>query len=397
MVTVTAPGPIPAITSEVREMVRVGRGYLAPSTMRIPNRCYTDPEIAAAEMKTTFAAPLLVAPGLRVADPGDYLTTTLIDTPVLVTRDAHHKVHVFVNACRHRGAQVANGDGCARRFTCPYHNWVYDSEGKLVGIPGREGFDDQDMATIGLVELPSAERHGFIWSKRDRAATLDLDDHLGPLGAELDSWGMSYHVAGLLDLELASNWKCALEAFQETYHFPYVHGNSLVGQGTISNISSFDQFGRHHRLGVPIKTILDDPDAQSAPYPGNGLSEHAVASHPSEHVVAIYFIYPHTVIASSPLGGEMIQFMPGPTPQRCSVRHTVLSREPVVGEVAAFFDAYTPLIQAVIRDEDGPIIESSGTGLAAGHTDVILGRNEVACQFAHRQVLADIAAEGFVV
>ena len=268
-------------------------------------------------------------------------------------------------------------------------------------MPGREGFDDQDLATLGLVELPSAERHGFIWGLRDPAATLDVDDHLGPLGAELDSWGMDYHVAGLLELELAANWKCALEAFQETYHFPYVHGSSLVGQGTISNITSFDQFGRHHRLGVPIATILDDEDADAhapdAPESDGRLADHAVASHPGEHVVAIYYIYPCTVIASSPLGGEMLQFMPGPTPQRSVVRHTVLSREPVTGEVAAFFDAYTPLIQAVVRDEDAPVIESSGIGLAAGHTDVILGRNEVACQFAHRQVLADIAPEGFVI
>ena len=129
METMTAPGPIPALTPVVREMVRSGRGYLAPSTLRIPNRFYTDPAIAAAELRTTFAAPLLVAPSLRVAEPGDYFTTTLVDTPAIVTRDAHRKAHVFVNACRHRGAQVAQGDGCSRRLTCPYHNWVYDPEG----------------------------------------------------------------------------------------------------------------------------------------------------------------------------------------------------------------------------------------------------------------------------
>ncbi len=396
METVTAPGPIPALTPVVREMVRAGQGHLAPATMRIPNRFYTDPAIAAAELRTTFAAPLLVAPSLRAAQPGNYFTTTLVDTPVIVTRDGDQKAHVFVNACRHRGAQVVQGDGCSRRLTCPYHNWVYDTGGALVGMPGRDGFDDQDPVTLGLVELPSEERHGFIWAMRDPAATLDLDDHLGPLGPELDSWGMNYHVAGMLELELASNWKCALEAFQETYHFPYVHASSLVGQGTISNITSFDQFGRHHRLGVPIATILDDQDAQDALASDDRLTDHAVASHPGEHVVAIYYIYPCTVIASSPLGGEMLQFMPGPTPQRSVVHHTVLSREPVAGEVAAFFEAYTPLIQAVVRDEDAPVIESSGIGLAAGHTDVILGRNEVACQFAHGQVLADLAHEGFV-
>ena len=31
--------------------------------------------------------------------------------------------------------------GCgARRFTCPYHGWVYDTTGKLVGVPERGKF-----------------------------------------------------------------------------------------------------------------------------------------------------------------------------------------------------------------------------------------------------------------
>ena len=50
-------------------------------------------------------------------------------------------------------------------------------------------------------------------------------------------------------------------------------------------------------------------------------------------------------------------------------------------------------MQSVIRDEDAPVLERSGIGLAAGHTDVILGRNEIGCQAAHRQLLADLAAD----
>ena len=118
--------------------------------------------------------------------------------------------------------------------------------------------------------------------------------------AKLDrgSRGRGYHydVAATMEIELESNWKCALEAFQETYHFPYVHGNSVVGQGTIANIVTFDQIGRHHRLGVPIVSMGTDPD------PPEG-----------EHLVCIYYIYPCSVIATSPLGGEMLQFYPDRT------------------------------------------------------------------------------------
>jgi hypothetical protein len=96
-------------------------------------------------------------------------------------------------------------------------------------------------------------------------------------------------------------------------------------------------------------------------------------------------------MATSPIGGELLQFWPGPTPDACTVRHTVLSRAPLAAPgVRELFDGYTPLIQNVVRDEDAVVLETCGTGFAAGRTDVVLGRNEIACQAAHRHVLADL-------
>jgi phenylpropionate dioxygenase-like ring-hydroxylating dioxygenase large terminal subunit len=179
--------------------------------------------------------------------------------------------------------------------------------------------------------------------------------------AELDSWGIAYDVAAVMELELGSNWKCALEAFQETYHFPYVHRDSIVGQGTIANIATFDQLGRHHRLGVPLASLSREPELN-----------------PGENVVCIYYFHPATVMATSPLGGELLQFWPGPTPRSSTVRHTVLSRVPMEeAGMRELFEGYTPLIQDVVRDEDAVVLEACGVGLAAGTSDVVIGRNEI--------------------
>jgi choline monooxygenase len=373
----TIPAPARELTPRVHAAAVAGVGDLAPSTMVIPNAHYTDPAILAAEMRTTFSAPLLVSPSSSVPNPGDFRAIDLMGTPVVVVRGADGTAHVLLNVCRHRGAQVAEGSGCTRRFTCAYHAWVYDTEGSLVGIPGREGFDDIDVTAHGLVELPSEERHGFIWGLRDPGGHLDLDAHLGPFDAELAAWGYHYDVASVMELELASNWKCALEAFMESYHFPYVHANSMVGTGTFSNIVTFDQIGRHHRLGVPLRSIGTDPE------PPEG-----------ENVAVIYYIYPCTVIATSLLGGEMLQFHPGPEPASSTIRYTILSRQPVSDpDVAAFYEDFSPAMQSVVRDEDAPVLERSGIGLAAGLTDVVLGRNEIGCQAAHRQILADLAGD----
>jgi phenylpropionate dioxygenase-like ring-hydroxylating dioxygenase large terminal subunit len=203
---------------------------------------------------------------------------------------------------------------------------------------------------------------------------LDLDTHLGPLEAELNSWGIDYDVAAVMELQLRCNWKCALEAFQETYHFPYVHRDSIVGQGTIANITVFDRFGRHHRLGVPLASIPTTGPLTAG-----------------EHVSCIYYLYPCTVMATSPVGAELLQFWPGPTPSSSTVRHTVLARMPLDDpDTRAFYDEYAPLIQAVVRDEDAVVLESCGTGLAANHSDAVIGRNELGCQAAHEQILADL-------
>lgn len=368
------PGPLQELTPRVHEALLAGRGDLAETTMVIPNAHYTDPAIAQRELATSFAAPLLVGPARMVATPGEWVALTLVDTPVVVLRGEDGRTRVFLNACRHRGAQVADGAGCSRRLTCPYHAWSYDTCGQLVGQPGAEGFDDLAREDLALVELPSGERAGFLWAMRDPDGVLDLDAHLGPLEAELESWGVDYEVATTMELTLGSNWKCALEAFQETYHFPYVHRDSLVGQGAVANIVTFDQLGRHHRLGVPLASM---------PTP-------LVAG---EHLSCIYYLYPCSVLATSPVGGELLQFWPGPTPSSSTIRHSVLSRLPVDDPaVQEFYEGYAPRIQAVVRDEDAPVLESSGIGLAAGHTDAVLGRNEIGCQGAHRQILADLAA-----
>jgi phenylpropionate dioxygenase-like ring-hydroxylating dioxygenase large terminal subunit len=188
---------------------------------------------------------------------------------------------------------------------------------------------------------------------------------------------VDYEVVTVMELHLECNWKCALEAFQETYHFPYVHRDSIVGQGTIANISVFDTFDRHHRLGVPLASIPTDGPLTAG-----------------EHVSCIYYVYPCVAMATSPLGAELLQFWPGTTPSSCTVRHTVLARVPLDDPATRqFYEDYAPLIQAVVRDEDAVVLESCGKGLAANHSDAVLGRNEVGCQAAHRQILTDLAGQ----
>ena len=80
----------------------------------------------------------------EIENPGDYIALRLLDEPIILARDNDGNVGAFANVCRHRGVEVASGSGNTQEFSCPYHGWLYDLQGNLVGAPymkEAEGFD----------------------------------------------------------------------------------------------------------------------------------------------------------------------------------------------------------------------------------------------------------------
>ena len=76
-----------------------------------------------------------------VAKAGDFRTTFVGDTPVIVARDADGEVYAFENRCAHRGALICLDDyGSERKdFSCVYHAWTYDLQGNLIGVAFKDG------------------------------------------------------------------------------------------------------------------------------------------------------------------------------------------------------------------------------------------------------------------
>ncbi len=209
-----------------------GTTDLADRELRVPLHYYRDPKITEIEESQIRKVPLAIVPSAQVPGRNDYVVRSVLGDSLLVTRDRTGASHVFLNYCRHRGAMPACGSGTASRFVCPYHAWTYKNTGELFMVPGKAGFDSINIKDYGLVELPSEERHGFIWAVLTADATIDLDKHLGAFGAELALWNYdSYGYHAQREFKSDVSWKGAREAFAEGYHFPYVHGQSLIGGG----------------------------------------------------------------------------------------------------------------------------------------------------------------------
>jgi choline monooxygenase len=162
----TTAGPPPLDADMTRRALRLvvdGTTDMADAVLRVPLGYYRDADVLRRERRDILErTPLALVPTARIPAAHDFVVREVLGRSVLVSRGADGAARAFLNYCRHRGARPAEGCGNARRFTCPYHAWTYDSAGQLVGMPGAEGFAGIDPADHGLVELPADERHGFV-------------------------------------------------------------------------------------------------------------------------------------------------------------------------------------------------------------------------------------------
>lgn len=191
---------------------------------------YSDPAVFEAEREKIFAKVWQFACHTsELPTAGSFLTLDLAGASVIVARGADGDVRAFYNTCRHRGAQVVTDEtGQCRQFRCPYHAWVYDLDGALVGVPGQEAYDYErsgfDKALLGLVPVRCEQAYGFIFVCADNAAP-GLDDYLGNAADVL----RRFFGEGELEVihqtryPMHANWKLYPENSRDGYHVPFLH------------------------------------------------------------------------------------------------------------------------------------------------------------------------------
>jgi len=192
----------------------------------IPGRWYTDPDMLEAERRAVFARTWqAVGRAGWVAAPGSYFGCEIAGEPVLVVRGEDGVLRAFSNVCRHRGALLAEGQGCGPVIRCPYHGWTYKLDGSLFGQPEFEGVADWDRSRVCLPRFQVTEWGPFVFVNQD-AAVPPLAEVLGAIpgevaqiGCAIDRLRFSYR----RDYVIACNWKVYIDNYLEGYHLPAAH------------------------------------------------------------------------------------------------------------------------------------------------------------------------------
>ncbi len=234
--------------------------WSAEGITHVPLQVYVDPEIYMWEQDRIFRGPVWNYLGLEAEIPnsGDYITTKVGDTPVIVVRTAEGKVNALVNRCAHKGVTVCyQNEGNCKTFTCPYHNWIYSHDGRLTTVPFERGVQnlggmpkDFNKGDYRLRPLRVETLSGMIFGTLS-PATKPLDEYFGEV--------MLNHIRRTLHGKLRilakyrqvmhNNWKLYAENARDNYHPSLLHGffttfrlNRLSAEGGVRQ----DAAGWHH-------------------------------------------------------------------------------------------------------------------------------------------------------
>src|SRR3984957_4437636 len=165
------------------------QAWPAEGLKRVPYRVFQTEESYKTEQQRIFHGPSwhYLALEVELPQPGDFRTTKIGDTPVIVTRDADGEIYAFHNRCAHRGALICldnHGKG-KKDFSFVYHAWSYDRQGNLKGVAFKDGVKGKGgmpasfcMERHNPRKLRLAEAFGIVFGSFSNEVP-PLEEHLG--------------------------------------------------------------------------------------------------------------------------------------------------------------------------------------------------------------------------
>ncbi|WP_084399702.1 aromatic ring-hydroxylating oxygenase subunit alpha [Henriciella aquimarina] len=306
----------------------------------------------------TMPVPITLS---TLLEPGTAMAHDGYGVPLLLTRTKEGRLHVFLNACQHKGSKIL--DGCEvqkqNRLTCPYHAWTYALDGKLVAVARDETFRNFEKHTRNLAELPSREHAGLVWAILDRDADEDWTSLHAQIDEDFTAMGIpSAHVYGRKTFDLKANWKVVLEPFLEGYHVQRLHRNS-IGQlfADVPNVTDV--------FGLSIRQISGKVN-----FTPDALNDEEENIHKT--VTHAYQVFPNCVVVTSPYYISVMLLMPR-GPGRTIVDYFMLTPEAPSSEKAeALYSKSYDLILDVFGGEDFWAAEMSQAGLETGALDTVV-------------------------
>ncbi len=225
----------------------------------LPGEFYSDLVIYESDLEQVWRRGWLFAGhACEIAQPGDYFTLEVDRDSIIVTRADSGEIHALHNVCRHRGSLICSEPaGHVRRLVCPYHQWTYGLDGKLLACRGMQEDLDKSQFSLQRVELREVEGLIFISLARDPAPFESAQETLAPL---LRPQGFRRaKVARAVDYLVQANWKLVWENNRECYHCNVNHPQYIK-----ANFDHFNADDTTPRIKAEMNEVVARSEAKWA-------------------------------------------------------------------------------------------------------------------------------------
>lgn len=206
----------------------------------------------------------------ELEEPGDYIVHDFLHESVICVRQEDGGIKAFYNACGHRGQRLVwNSASVMKGFECPYHGWLWGTDGILKDLQDPEDFPQGNpCGKLKLKELRCDTWGGFVWycMSPDAPGLMEFLDPIPEVykGYPLDSLVRVVNMR----ISLNTNWKFATDNFSESYHTRTAHPQvpPWIDQDVDSSRHEMYPQG-HGRTVQPMRPSLTDRLPEGVDHP----------------------------------------------------------------------------------------------------------------------------------
>ena len=247
---------------------------------RAPYRVMKDPAVYALEQERIFRGPTwhYLCLDAEIPEAGDYRTSFIGETPIIVARDENGQINAMVNRCAHKGALLCI-EPCGKRkeFACVYHAWTYNLKGDLTsvafqrGLAGAGGMPaDFDLRQHGLQRVRVENFCGMVFGTFSTAVE-NVETYLGPdMAAHVRRiFNRPVEVIGYYHQMLPNNWKLYMENSRDPYHATILH--AFYATFKLNRLSMLGGVSLGHNGWHNLLYSAASRDIQKNNYEGKGL------------------------------------------------------------------------------------------------------------------------------
>lgn len=179
---------------------------------------YVDPDFHKLDLELIWYREwLFVGHDCELPKPGSFITVQVGDYPVVLVRNRSGSIRAFHNSCRHRGSRICKTEsGTSARLVCPYHQWTYDLDGRLLFTrQAAEGFD-RDRYGLKPVACETVAGYVFICLAAEPTDFAPVRTLIEPyLKPHRLTEAKVVHKSTIVE---KGNWKLVWENNRECYH-----------------------------------------------------------------------------------------------------------------------------------------------------------------------------------